>query len=166
MRAVDEDGAGARCDRSANFREIGAKCARCERHTHRFATGQLNIGHIAVVAGIEHDDFIAWMHDGQNDGENRLGCTCSDGYLATRVIAAPVKRFNLESNSGSQCGRTGHRRILVVTRLHSVGDGIDESWRAFEVRETLAKVDRIVLPRPKPTSREDGGAYLGQFAGE
>ena len=45
-------------------------------------TGQLDVRDVAVVAGFEHDDFVARVHAGQDRGQDGLGGAGGDRDLA------------------------------------------------------------------------------------
>ena len=88
VRAVDENGAGFLGDRGAYFVEIGAEGVRSERHAHHRTACQLNIGHITVVARLQHDHFITGSDSCQDDRDDPLRRPCSDGdFIVCRVLA-------------------------------------------------------------------------------
>ncbi len=60
----------------------------------------------------------------------------------------------------------GMGAYLVVPGLHGVGDGVQQARIAAKVGEALAKIDGLVLLRQGRHGAEDGGAHLGQAAGE
>ena len=166
VRAVDDQEARARRDGGSDLCKVGAESAGCQRHAHGRAACHFDIGHIAVVAGVEHDDFIACMHGGQDDGENGLRGTRRDGDFARCVIAVSVKCFYFGSNCFAQGGPARHGRVLVVAGTHGVVDGIEQFGVAGKVGKALAQVDGLVLGRQCRHDGEDGGAHIGQLAGE
>ena len=166
VRAVDEDGAGARCDGGADAFKVGPEAAGCERHTHHHAAGQLDVGHIAVVARLQHDHLVARVHHRQDGGEDGLGGTCGHGDFRVRVTGQAVKRLHFGGHGLAQGGHAGHGRVLVVAGLHGLRHGIHQRRVAVKVRETLPQIDRTGFGRQRRHDGEDGGAYFGQTRGE
>ena len=166
VRAVDDQQARARRDGGRDPGKVGTEAAGRQRHPHGHAAGHLDIGHIAVVAGVEHDDFVARMHGGQDGGENGLSGAGGDGDFAARVIAAAVQRLDLGGYGLAQRGPARHGRVLVVTGAHGVVDSVEQPGVAAEVGEALAQIDGLVLGGQRRHDGENGGAHIGQLAGE
>ena len=164
VRRVDDDGAGLGAERGGDLVEVGAEGAGGERHAHDGAAGQLDVGHVAVVAGFKHDDFVARMHDAQNDGDDGLRRTGGDGDLGGRVVAAAVKGLNFGGDGFAQHRHAGHGRVLVEAALHGSGHSVDQGRVAFKVWEALAQVDGVLFCGQRRHHREDGGADIGQAA--
>ena len=151
-------------DGGGDLVEVGAEGAGRERHAHHHAAGQLDIGHVAVVAGLQHDDLVARVHDGQDDGQDGLRGAGGDGDLARGVVAVAVDRLHLGRNGLAQRRHAGHGRVLVQAALHGVGHGIDQARVALEIGEALAQVDRTFFGGQRRHDGEDGGADVGQAA--
>ena len=166
VRAVDDQKPCARREGGGNFGEVGLEAARRQRHAHGHAAGQLDVGHVAVVAGVKHDDLIARMHGGQDGGEDGLRGAGRDRDLGGRVVAAAVQRLHLVGHGLAQLRQAGHGRVLVVAGLHGGSDGINQPGVAAEVGEALAQVHRLVLGGQRRHGGEDGRAHMGQAAGE
>jgi hypothetical protein len=68
-------------ERGRDAVEVGPERARHQRHAHHGAAGQLDVGHVAVVARLQHDHLVARPHDGQDAGDDGLGGAGGDGDL-------------------------------------------------------------------------------------
>ena len=166
VRAVDDEQARARRDGRGDFGKVRAEGSRCQGHAHRHAACQFDVGHIAVIAGVENDDFVARMHGRQNDGQNCLRGTCGNGDFAARVIAACVQCFDFGSNGFAQGWPPTHGGVLVVACAHGAVHGIKQLGVAAKIREALAQIDGLVFSSQCRHDGEDGGAHIGQLAGE
>ena len=163
VRAVDEDGARLAVDRRGDPVEVGPEGAGHERHAHHGAAGQLDVGHVAVVAGLQHDDLVAGPHHGQDGGDDGLRGAGGDGDLAGRVVAAAVHRLDLGGHGLAQRRHARHRRVLVQSLRHRVGDGVHQARVAVEIREALAQVDGAFLGGQGRHDGEDGRAHGGEL---
>ena len=166
VRAVDDDGAGARRQRGGDFVKVGPKRAGCQRHTPGRATGQHDVGHVAVVAGVEHDDFVARMDDGQDGRQYRLRGAGGDGDFARRAIGAGVECFYFVSNGLAQLQHAGHGRVLVVAGAHRAVDGVQQAAVAVKVWKALAQIDSAAFGGQRRHGGKDGGADGGQAAAQ
>ena len=89
------------------------------------AAGQFDVGHVAVVAGLQHDHLVARPHDGQDGGDDGLRGAGRDGDLGGRVVAVAVHALSiLAGDRLAQRRHAGHRRVLVVAARHRVGHGV------------------------------------------
>ena len=145
VRRVDDDGAGLGRHGSADFVKVRAKRAWSEGNAYHHATCQLDVGHIAVVAGLQHDDFITRVDDGQDGGDDGLRRASGDGDLGGRVEAAAVQLLQFAGNRLAQHRYAGHRRVLVQALQHSVGHGIDQLRVAVKIWEALPQIDGVVF---------------------
>ena len=164
VRRIDQNRTRFGVDGGGDLAEIRPKGAGSERHAHRDATGQVDAGHVAVVAGLQHDDFVAWMHDGQNCRDDRLSGSGGDGDLCVAFIALAVHRLNFCGDRFTQAGHARHRRVLVQAALHGGGDVVDQGRVAVEIGETLSQIHRFVLGGQGGHHCKNRGADGGQFA--
>ena len=162
VRRVDDDGAGTGRDGRRDQGEIRTKGARGQRHAHDLAAGQLDIGDVAVVAGLQHDHLVAGMHAAQDGRQDGLGGAGGDGDFTARVVPAPIERLNLAGHGLAQGQGAGHGRVLVEPAAHGAGHLLYQGRVAVEVRKALAEVDRLVLSGQRGHDGEDGGADLGE----
>ena len=164
VRRVDDDGAGFGAERGGDLVEVRAEGTWRERYAHDGAAGQLDVGHIAVVAGLEHDDLVARMHDAQNDGDDGLRSAGGDGDLGGRVVAAAVQGLNFGGDGFAQHGHARHGRVLVQAALHGSRHRVNQRRVTFEVWKALAQVDGVLFSGQRRHDGEDGGAHVGQAA--
>jgi hypothetical protein len=143
---------------------VDREIAQAQRHVDGAAAGQINRRLVAVVARIEHDDLVAVAHGGGDRREQRLGRTAGHGHLGACVHAAAVHAFGLQRDLFAQLGHPGHRRILILRRIHGLCQRIAQCLRAVEIRKALAQVHGLVLDCELRHDREDRRADLGQFS--
>ena len=158
VRAVDQDGAGARRDRGGDAVEVRAEAAGRQRHAHHAAAGQFDVGHVAVVAGLQHDHLIARSHDSQDRRDDRLRGPGRDGNFAVWRVFTAIHCFYFASNGVAQRRDARHRRVLIQPGLHGVRDGVDQGRIAGKIRKTLAQVDGAGFAGEGRHHGEDGGA--------
>ena len=77
-----------------------------------------------------------------------------------------VQSGDLVGHGLPQWRQPGHRRILVVAVAHRLRHGADQGGIAVEVRKALPEVDGPVLAGQRRHGGEDGGADIGQAAGD
>ena len=156
-------GSSAAAMRSKSGRKLPAR----QRHMDRRCAGQHDVRLVAVVAGVEHDHFVARMDQREDRGQDRLRRAGGDRDLAGRVVAAAVQRLDLGRHRLAQrrrrrpsadtgCGRS---RIAAVDR-------VEQRRVAVEIGKALAEVDRIVLLRERRHHGEDRRADVRQAAGD
>jgi len=166
VRGVDQDGAGTWTDGGADAVKVGPEAARGQGYAHHAATGQLDVGHIAVVAGFEHDDFVPGVYDGQDDGQNGLRCPGGDGDFSVGVVAAAVQSFDFGGHGFAQRGHAGHGRVLVEAFAHRVAHQLGQARLTRKVRKALAEVDGFFFGGQGRHDGEDGGAHVGRLGEE
>ena len=166
VRCVDDDETRARRECCGDLAEVGAEAAGGQRYAYDHAASQLDIGHVTVVAGLQHDDLVTGLHASQDGCQDRLGGTGGDGNFTVFAIRASVQCFYFCSKNLAQRRHAGHGWVLVVAGLHGACHGIDQRRVTVEVGETLAQVNGAMLGCQCGHGAEDGGAHLGQAAGE
>ena len=163
VRRVDEDHPGARRDRRAQAIPIDREIGRIQGHVHAHSAGQVDGRLIAVVAGIEHDHFVARTHHRQHGIEDRLGRAAGDGDFRFRAGGVAVAGQGLLGDGLAQGRYARHRRILVLAVAHGARQRFDQEIGHREVRKALAEVDRLMLHRHLRHHGENGGADLRQL---
>ena len=138
MRGVDDDGAGLGCDGLSNFGHVRPKGARREGHAYHHATGKLNVGDVAVVAGLQHHHLITRVHHSQYGRQDGLRGPSGDGDVLRWVVAVAVQGLNFVGHPLTQRGNARHGRVLVQALGHGLAYGLQEFGVAFKVRKTLA----------------------------
>ncbi|MCY1363578.1 hypothetical protein D9M69_503460 [compost metagenome] len=166
VRRVDEDQPGPRGDGVAQALPVDGEVRQGQRHVHAAAAGQLHRGLVAVVAGVEDDRLVAGMDQRLHRAEDRLGGAGDDGHLAVGIHAAAVQPLHLGRHLLAQRRQAGHRCVLVVAGGDVPGHRLAQRRRAVEVGEPLGQVERAGFHGELGHAGEDGGADLGQFAGE
>ena len=164
VRAVDQHRPGARTQGCRDAGKIGPEGTGRKRDPYHFPTREFNARHIGVVAGLQNNDFIARMHQGQERGQDGLGRTGGDGDLADRVVVALIQCGYFARNRFTQGGDAAHGRVLVMPRLHGAADGVYQFRVTREIRKSLSQIHGLVFGCQ---GRHDGkyrGAHLGQTA--
>ena len=78
------------------------------------------------------------MNDGQNSGEDGLGCARGDGDFIVWRIGLAMQGADFFRDRLAQSRNACHGGVLVVPRLHRTGHFIHQCGVASEVGETLA----------------------------
>ena len=133
--------------------------SRGQRHAHHGAAGQLDVGHVAVVAGLEHDHLVAGPHHGQDRGDDGLRRPGRDRDLVARVVAVAVQRLDLGGDALAQAGTPAiggywFRPAFIASVTASTRLRI-----AVEIRKALAEVDAPCFSAQRGHHREDGRAH-------
>ena len=162
VRRVDQDCPGAGGDRSCDRIPVDAKCVG-HRDADRDATGQLDIGQVAVVGRLDHDDFVARAHDRQDRGEDGLCGAGGDRDFGIRIVVMAVERGDLGADGLSQRRNAGHRRVLIEALAHRARHRVDQCRIAVKIGKALSEIDRLVLGGQCRHHGKDGGAHLGQL---
>ena len=163
VRGVDEDHPGFRGDRGIQTVPVHRKIDRVQRHVHADATGQIDGRLVAVVAGVEHDHFIAGPDHGQHGIENRFGGAAGHRDFGLRAGAVAVTGQGLGGDGLAQGRNAGHRGVLVFALPHGAAQGVHQKPGDRKVRETLPQIDRLMLHGHLRHDREDGSADLRQL---
>ena len=100
------------------------------------------------------------MHDCGKRGLDGLGCTGGNRDFMCCVVMVPIKRGYLCGDLFAQRRYTCHRRVLVISRAHGFMHQVDKTRIAFEIRKSLAEVDRADFLCESGHGRENGGANL------
>lgn len=166
VRRVEEDQPGTRGDRIGQALPVHGEIRQGQRHVHAATARQLHGGLIAVIAGIEDDGLVARTDQRLHRAEDRLGGTGGDGDLAVGVPLHAVVACNLRCHLLAQGGQTGHRRILIAPFQDMARHCFTQRLRPVEIGKALGQVDRPGIQSELRHAREDGGADVGQFAGE
>ena len=130
---------------------------------HGGRTGQINGRFVAVVAWVQHDDFIARTHHRMDGIEDRLGGTAGDGDLGIHIGPPAIATRSFIGNRLAQRRDAGHHRILVVAGVHRTGQCIHQTRGYREIRKALAQIDRAMLCRQLRHHGKNRGADLRQF---
>jgi len=163
---VDQDHSRARRQGRCDALEVRAEAARRQRHTHHAASGQFDVRRVAVVARFQHHHLVARVHGAQDGRQDALRGARRDGDFAAGVIAVAVQLRQLVGHALAQQRDARHRRVLVQAVAHGRCDGVDQGRVAVEIGKALAQVHRACFLRQRRHDGEDGGAHLGQSAGQ
>ncbi|MNE64671.1 hypothetical protein D3C80_1600930 [compost metagenome] len=164
MRAVEDDQAGPGAQGIAQALPIDGEVRQRQRHMHAASAGQLDRGLVAVVTGVEDDDFIAGSDQRLDRTEDRLGRPRGDGHFAVGADATPIAAGDLRRHLFAQGRQAGHGRVLVMPGQHMPADRLAQRLRAVEVGKALGQVECPGFHGELRHAGEDGGADVGQFA--
>ena len=166
VRRVDEDQAGTRGDGIGQALPVHGEVRQRQRYVHAAATGQFHRGLVAVVAGIEDDGLVTRMDQRLHGTEDRLGGAGGDGDFAVGIALHAVAASDLGRHLLAQRRQAGHRAVLVAPLQHMAGHGLAQRLRAVEIGKALGQVDGADFSGELGHAGEDGGADIGQLAGE
>ncbi|MCY1520191.1 hypothetical protein D9M68_549620 [compost metagenome] len=166
VRAVEDDHAGARAEGVAHALPVDGEARQCQRHMHAAATGQLHGRLVAVVAGIEDDHLVAGADHRLDGAEDGFGGAGSDGHFGIGADRTAIESGHLGCHLFAQRRQAGHRGVLVMSGGDVPTDRIAQGgWRG-EIREALGQVDGADFCGELGHAGEDGGADVGQLAGD
>ncbi len=77
---------------------IDGKIARVQLQMHAPATGQRHRGRVAVVAGVEDDDLVPWLHDSLDSAEDRLRRAGRNRHFMVGVHRDTVEPLDLDGH--------------------------------------------------------------------
>jgi hypothetical protein len=163
VRAVDHQQARVGADGGADAVPVHREIDRVQRHVHRAAAGQVDRRLVAVVARVEHHDFLARPHHREHRVEDGLAAAAGHGDLGIGIDRAAVAAQRLRGDGLAQRRHAGHRRVLVAALAHRLRERVDQRRGHVEIGEALAQVDGLVLERELRHHGEDGGADLRQL---
>ncbi len=164
VRAVEDDQAGPVAQGIAQALPIDGEVRQRQRHMHAAPTGQLDRGFVAVVTGVEDDDFIAGPNQRLDGTEDRLGRPRRDGHFRVGADATAVTAGNLGRHLFAQGRQAGHRRVLVMPGGNMPADRLTQGLRTIEIGKALGQVERAGFHGELRHAGEDGSADLRQFA--
>jgi len=125
VRGVEDDHARAWRQRGLDLLKVQCKALQAQLHMDTASPGQFDRGLIAVVAGIEHDDFIATADHRLDRTEDRSRGTGGDGHFAVRVDRGAIAASDLARHLLTQRRKAGHRGVLVMPAGNMFAHGIE-----------------------------------------
>ncbi|MNT36997.1 hypothetical protein D3C72_1731120 [compost metagenome] len=166
MREVEHEQSGLGCNGVAHALPVDPVVrvrfgGGAQRHRHRSAARQADRRQIGVVAGFDHDDFVAAAHGGQHGRHQGFGRAAGDGDLGLGIVGMAVQFARLCRDGFPQRRHTRHVGILVVAVGHRLGHERAQRGVRIEIRKALAKVDGLVFDGQAAHHGEDGGADVG-----
>ena len=163
VRGIQDHQAGFVAQQRSKRLPVRAKMRRLERHAFHHAAGEFNRRRIAVVARIKADNFIARTHQRGDGRIERFGRPCRHRNVAVRIGLMAVQLRRFIRNGFPQRLHARHRRILIRPLRHVVRQALLQIGRAVEIRESLRKVNGVVLLRQSAHLRKDGSTEIGKF---
>ena len=166
MRRVDDDEPRPRCHRRRHGLPVHGEVRRTECHVHASPARHQYARLVAVVARVEHDDFVARLHHRHDGVEDRLGGPAGDRDFRGRIGAVPVVGFCLGGDGLAQCGQAGHGGVLVLPLADGARQQVTERLGNVEVGKALPQVHRAGVRGELRHHGEDRGADVRESAGE
>ena len=118
---------------------------------------------VAVVARIKHDDFITEPDNGGNCREQCFGSTRRHRHFGIGINLALIEGFTFARNLLAKSWPAGGGRVLVLARVHRLGQGVTQRLWPVKIGKALTQVDSIVARRQLTHDREDRGSDLWQL---
>ena len=163
VRRINDDHARARRDRGANLIPVDGKIRHGELDGNRDCPLKTDNRRVAVKGRLKVDHLIARVHQPANRRIEPFAGAGSHQHLAGRVVLRAVERGNFIGNTFFERLQTGHRRVLVMPRLHCAGDARNQLRVAGKIRCALRKVNRVMLRRELADNGKNGGSHIRQF---
>ena len=86
---------------------------RPQLHRPADAAGALDNGHVAVIAGLDQDHFVARFDEAEKSRRQGFGGAGGDHHLALPIDVQIVKAFAMGGDRLTQFRHAQHRRVLV-----------------------------------------------------
>ena len=81
--------------------------------TSRCCSAEECIGPVVLVEGLEDDDFVAGVRDGEQGRDHAFGCTAADRDFALRIVVEAVGALVFSGNRVAQGFRSPGDGVLV-----------------------------------------------------
>src|SRR5581483_9020608 len=157
VRRVEEDEAGACGDGGGQVVGIEVPVGRVQPDQPGNGAGHGGAGGIGVVGGLEHDDLVARLAQGQHGGGDGLGGADGDQHLVFGRVGEAVPALLVLGHGAPQLGDARAGRVLVVAGADGGHGDLTQLVGAVGVREALAEVDRAGGGGQFRHGGEDGG---------
>ncbi|MNP37268.1 hypothetical protein D3C76_1307090 [compost metagenome] len=137
---------------------------RLKRHTFYHSAGEFNRWRIAVITWVEANHLIAGTHQRGNRCIQRFRRARRHGdfTVSIRLVAIQFPRFVGDRFTQRQCAR--HRRILIRTHRNVVSQPFLQIPWPIKIRESLRKINGVVLLSQGAHLRKDSRTQVGKFA--
>ena len=139
VRRVHDDEPGAVGDRVAKFVGVGSPIGVAQRHRAVHSAGSRDERRIRVVVGLERDDLVTRVDEGEERRRERFGRAGRDEHLGCRVDVDAVEPMLVAGDRLAKHGEADARRVLV----DAVGDGLagrlEHFGRTVLIGEALAR---------------------------
>ena len=160
MRRVDNDHPRARGYGGADFIPVHREIRHRQLDGDRRCALQTHNRRVAVERGFKVDDLVARMDQPADGGVQPFAGAGGDQHFAGGIVAGAIQRGDFIGDTRFQRCQPGHRRVLVMARLHCPVYPRDERRIALKVRRTLGKVDGIVFSRELTDNGKNCGANV------
>ena len=139
---------------------------QAQLHMHAAATGQFNRRLVAVIAGVEHDDFITAANHRLNGAKNRLGGAWRDGHFSVGIHRDAIAAGDLGRHLLTQHRQACHGGVLVMTEGDVLTHCIEQTLRTIEIGKTLGQIERAGFGGELRHGGENGRADVWQLTGD
>ncbi len=147
-----------RCDRGAKRVDIGSETRWSQRDRHPRGIGEGDAGRVEIKPGLEDDDLITGLGEGQQGGLDRLGRTGRDDDLGVGINRQPVEPLLMLGDPGTKVGQSVHGRVLVAATIMNGGLGdLLDLIGSVGVGEPLPEIDGPELQGKVRHLTEDRG---------
>ena len=144
VRRVEDDRLGPRRERPAQLVGVERPVRRAQRHPDRLRPGEERVGAVVLVEGLEDDDLVAGVDQGEHGRHHALGRAAADGDVLVGVAGDAVERPDLAAIACRRAAPPGDG-VLVEAVLDRPAGGVLDLLRRLEVGHALAEVERPVL---------------------
>ncbi len=139
---VEQQQAGAGPDGVGEGVEVGAEVGGAEGEGDPLGSGHGDAGGVGVVEGLEGDDLVARLQEGEHGRGDRLGGAGGDQDFAVGVEGQAVPAPLVLGDCLAQLGDALTGRVLVAAAVHDgAGGGLGDLRGAVGVGEALPEVD-------------------------
>ena len=143
--AVEEDGPRARGDGLAQPVGIEGEARRLQGHPDGLGAGDDAPRTVVLVEGLEDDDLVARIEEGEERGQHGLRRAAAHGHVPLRIDLHAVELLVLVRDRPAQPGGAPGDGVLVKVAVYGAVGGVEELLGRGEVGHALGQVDALVL---------------------
>ena len=138
---VDEDGAGARSDGGAQAVEVEMPVGSVQRNGHGHGAQREHGVPVIAVEGLEEDDLVAGIEQGQRGGVERAGGSGGDENLGFGIGVDAVVGGELGGDGFAQRGDAVEAGVGVEATVDRVDRALGGERRKFGIADALGEID-------------------------
>jgi len=153
---IEEEHAGLRGKRPAQLFFSKVKIRGMEGDKAGRGPGEGNAGPVGIVEWLEDDYFIAGIEQSQHGVGDGFGATVGDGDFCIGIDRKAGGRLEVLGDGLVELGDAVAAGVLIVPGPHGLHRCVFDEFRAVEVGETLAEIDRLMLRGEAGHLGEDG----------
>src|SRR5215472_15231320 len=118
-----------------------------QRHVARGGTRDDYVRAVIFVKGLEDNDFVAWVDNGEQARDHPFGRTAGNRDIEIRVAVQMIVGAGFLRDRAAEIGRAVRDRVLIVVLVDRTFGGILELRGSRKVRKSLGQIDGATSQR-------------------